>query len=151
MGHHPLAGHDLRRDLRELTTFTIDPVDAKDFDDAISIQKLDEGKIEIGVHIADVTYYVTEGSQLDKEAEKRATSVYLVDRVCPMLPEIISNDLCSLRPNEDKRCFSAIFVFDTDGVITEQWYGKTLIHSNHRFSYDEVQDILDQEKGQFSE
>jgi ribonuclease R len=133
----------LRKDIRETLTFTIDPVDAKDFDDAISFRNLDNGNIEIGVHIADVGHYIKEGSPLDKEALKRSNSVYLVDRVMPMLPEQLSNVLCSLRPNEDKLAFSVLFEFDGQGNPIHHWYGKTVIHSNRRFAYEEVQEILE--------
>lgn len=142
---------DWRRDIREVTTFTIDPETAKDFDDALSYRVLESGDLEIGVHIADVTHYVRPGTSLDKEAFKRSTSVYLVDRVAPMLPEKLSNDLCSLRPNEDKRCFSAIFVLDKNFHIKEKWFGKTLIHSDHRFTYEGAQEVLDSGEGRFSE
>lgn len=134
---------DNRRDMRRVTTFTIDPIDAKDFDDALSIQQLKDGKFEIGVHIADVTHYVEAGTAMDKEAYDRATSVYLVDRVCPMFPEKLSNEVCSLRPNEDKLCFSTVFQLDTDGKVHNVWYGRTVIHSNKRFHYAEAQDVLD--------
>ncbi len=132
-----------RKDFREITTFTIDPVDAKDFDDALSIQYFDNGLIEIGVHIADVTHYVRPNTLLEKEASMRATSVYLVDRTVPMLPEKLSNGLCSLRPNEDKLTFSAVFQLDELGNIHEQWFGRTVIHSNHRFSYEAAQEVLE--------
>lgn len=138
-----------RRDMREATTFTIDPVDAKDFDDALSVQILDNGNYEIGVHIADVTHYVTPGSKLEEEAFKRATSVYLVDRVVPMLPEKLSNGLCSLRPNEDKLTFSAVFELTPDAHIVKEWFGRTIIHSNRRFSYEEAQDILNNSAGDY--
>ncbi len=128
-----------RLDLRDVTTLTVDPDDAKDFDDALSIRELDNGELEIGIHIADVTHYVREGTPLDKEALKRSTSVYLVDRVLPMLPERLSNDLCSLRPNVDRLAFSAIFVFDKNFKILNRWFGKTVIHSDQRFTYDEAQ------------
>lgn len=131
-----------RRDFRSITTFTIDPVDAKDFDDALSIRPLENGLFEIGVHIADVTHYLVEGSALDKEAFERGTSVYLVDRVVPMLPEVLSNDLCSLRPHEDKCCFSAVFSIDAHGKVHDRWFGRTLIHSDHRFAYEEAQAII---------
>jgi ribonuclease R len=140
-----------RRDMRAITTFTIDPETAKDFDDALSIELLQNGNYEIGIHIADVTHYVKEGSELDKEAAKRTTSVYLVDRVLPMLPEKLSNGVCSLRPNEDKLTFSAIFEFNQDGQILNEWYGKTVIHSNRRFSYEEAQEMLDGTDGDFAE
>ncbi|MEM7572286.1 MAG: ribonuclease R [Bacteroidota bacterium] len=141
-----------RRDMREVTTFTIDPVDAKDFDDALSIQTLENGRIEVGVHIADVSYYVKPGSALDQEAAQRTTSVYLVDRVCPMLPERISNELCSLRPNEDKFTFSAVFEFDPATFqVRKRWFGRTVTHSDRRFNYGEAQTILDEGQGDFHE
>ncbi len=140
-----------RRDMRETTTFTIDPVDAKDFDDALSVQMLDNGNYEIGVHIADVTHYVLPGSKLEEEAYKRATSVYLVDRVVPMLPEKLSNGLCSLRPNEDKLTFSAVFELTPDARIVKEWFGRTAIHSNRRFAYEEAQDILNSNGGDYLE
>ncbi len=136
-----------RRDMRDVTTFTIDPVDAKDFDDAISIKKLGSDEWEIGIHIADVSHFVTEGDNLDKEARKRGTSIYLVDRTIPMLPEILSNDLCSLNPNEDKYAFAAVFTINAGGEIKDRWFGKTLIHSDKRFSYEEAQEILDRKEG----
>jgi ribonuclease R len=136
-----------RVDFRNTLTFTIDPEDAKDFDDAISFKKLDNGKLEIGVHIADVSHYVREGSQLDKEAERRATSVYLPDRVCPMLPEKLSNVLCSLRPNEDKLTFSAIFEMTEEGNITHFGIAKTVIHSKRRFTYEEAQQVIETGEG----
>jgi ribonuclease R len=136
-----------RRDIRDIPTFTIDPVDAKDFDDALSFRYLENGNREVGVHIADVTHYVKPNSPLDKEALKRSTSVYLVDRVLPMLPEKISNKLCSLRPNEDKFTFSAIFVFDKEDRIVDRWFGKTVIHSDRRFTYEEAQEVVDSGKG----
>ncbi len=132
-----------RRDFRAVTTFTIDPEDAKDFDDAVSIEKFDDQYWEIGVHIADVSHYVQEDSELDKEAQLRATSVYLVDRVNPMFPEKISNHVCSLRPNEDKLCFAAVFVINEKAEIKSVWLGKTIIHSDKRFSYEEAQDRLE--------
>ncbi|RYY50707.1 MAG: ribonuclease R [Chitinophagaceae bacterium] len=131
-----------RKDFRDILTFTIDPVDAKDFDDAISIRNLDNGNYEIGVHIADVSHFVTPDSILDKAAYERATSVYLPDRVNPMLPERISNELCSLRPNEDKYTFSAVFQISNRGEIKHKWIGRTIIHSNHRFTYEEVQETI---------
>ncbi|MBI1974501.1 MAG: ribonuclease R [Candidatus Zambryskibacteria bacterium] len=140
-----------RKDFRDVTTFTIDPADAKDFDDAISIKKLDNGDYEIGVHIADVSHFVIPNSNLDKEAKKRGTSIYLVDRTIPMLPEVLSNDLCSLNPNEDKYAFSAVFVIDKSGQVKERWFGKTLINSDKRFSYEEAQEVLDQKSGTFYE
>ena len=139
-----------RRDLRNITTFTIDPADAKDFDDALSLQKLENGNWEVGVHIADVTHYVTPNTIIEEEAESRATSVYLVDRVIPMLPERLSNGVCSLRPNEDKLCFSAIFEIDDDANISKEWFGKTVIHSNRRFTYEEAQEIIETNEGDFS-
>jgi ribonuclease R len=136
-----------RRDFRDILTFTIDPVDAKDFDDALSIEKLENGHWEIGVHIADVTHYVKPGTELETEALNRATSVYLVDRVIPMLPEKLSNEVCSLRPHEEKLCFSAVFELDENAEIYNEWYGKTIIYSDRRFSYEEVQEILEGKKG----
>jgi ribonuclease R len=138
-----------RKDFRNITTFTIDPFNAKDFDDALSYRKNEKGWHEVGIHIADVTHYVKPGTALDKEAYDRSTSVYLVDRVCPMLPEKLSNELCSLRPNEDKYTFSAVFCFDEKLNIRSEWFGKSLIHSDRRFTYDEVQDILDNGLGDF--
>ena len=131
-----------RRDFRKELTFTIDPVDAKDFDDAISFKKLSKNSYEIGVHIADVSHYLQPNTILDKEAFNRATSVYLVDRVVPMLPEILSNKACSLRPNEEKYTFSAVFIIEKNKVINE-WFGKTIINSNYRFSYEEAQEIIE--------
>ena len=136
-----------RRDFRETLTFTIDPIDAKDFDDAISFRVLKSGNYEIGVHIADVSHFVETDSGLDKEAFQRATSVYLPDRVLPMLPERISNELCSLRPREDKLTFSAVFQISPKGDVKEYWLGKTVIHSKHRFTYEEVQEIIENEEG----
>ena len=140
-----------RKDLRKVTTFTIDPSDAKDFDDALSLQKLKNGNWEIGVHIADVSHYLREGSALDKEAYERATSVYLVDRVVPMLPEVLSNFACSLRPNEDKYCFSAIFEMSEDTKIHKQWFGRTVIHSDRRFAYEEAQQVIETGEGDYKE
>ena len=141
-----------RKDFRTITTFTIDPVDARDFDDAISIKKLPKSGYEIGVHIADVSHYVEPGSVLDEEAYNRATSVYLPDRVNPMLPERISNELCSLRPHEDKYTFSAVFTLNNKGIVKDYWLGRTIIHSNHRFTYEEVQAIIeDQSDGPYAE
>ena len=131
-----------RRDFRNELTFTIDPVDAKDFDDAISFKKISNSSYEIGVHIADVSHYLQPNTILDNEAFNRATSVYLVDRVVPMLPEILSNKACSLRPNEEKYTFSAVFTIDNNKVINE-WFGKTIINSNYRFSYEEAQEIIE--------
>lgn len=140
-----------RRDMRGITTFTIDPEDAKDFDDALSIRKLENGNWEIGVHIADVSYYMPEGSILDQEALKRATSVYLVDRVVPMLPEKLSNGVCSLRPNEDKFTFSAVFEMDERGRVYNEWFGRTVIHSDRRFAYEEAQRVIETGEGDFAE
>lgn len=140
-----------RRDFRNITTFTIDPVDAKDFDDALSIRKLDNGNWEIGVHIADVTHYVKPGSIIDKEAIARATSVYLVDRVVPMLPEVLSNNVCSLRPNEEKLCFSAVFEMNDDAEVIDEWFGRTVIYSDRRFTYEEVQAVIETGEGDFKE
>jgi len=140
-----------RRDMRNICTFTIDPKDAKDFDDALSIQKLDNGNYEIGVHIADVSHYVRPGTLLDDEAYDRATSVYLVDRVVPMLPEVLSNDVCSLRPNEDKFTFSAVFEMDENADLVNQWFGRTVIHSDRRFSYEEAQERIESGEGDLSE
>ena len=144
-----IAGSEIekRKDIRDILTFTIDPVDAKDFDDAISIRTLKNGHLEIGVHIADVSHYVEPETALDKEAYTRATSVYLPDRVNPMLPERISNELCSLRPHEDKLTFSTIFQMTHKGEIKQHWIGKTVIHSDHRFTYEEVQEIIEQKTG----
>jgi len=140
-----------RKDCRGVLTFTIDPIDAKDFDDAISFRELKNGMIEIGVHIADVSHYVGIDSKLDKEAYERATSVYLPDRVNPMLPERISNELCSLRPHEDKLTFSAIFQMSHKGEVKQYWLGRTVIHSDHRFTYEEVQEIIEKQEGLHSE
>jgi ribonuclease R len=139
-----------RRDMREITTFTIDPVDAKDFDDALSIQKLENGKWEIGIHIADVSHYVKPGSILDNEAVERATSVYLVDRVVPMLPEILSNKVCSLRPNEEKLTFSVILEMDDEANVLNTWFGRTVIESDRRFAYEQAQEIIETGKGDYS-
>jgi len=136
-----------RRDMRDVKTFTIDPADAKDFDDALSIKKLDNGNHEIGIHIADVSHYVEEGGHIDMEARDRGTSIYLVDRVIPMLPEVLSNDLCSLRPNEDRLAFSAVFEMNDDAAVVKEWYGQTIIHSDKRFSYEEAQEVLDTSNG----
>ncbi len=139
-----------RKDLRDTLTFTIDPVDAKDFDDAISYEVNEKGNIEVGVHIADVSHYVVPGTEIDQEAVLRSNSVYLVDRVIPMLPEQLSNLVCSLRPNEDKFCFSVIFEMDHGGDILSEWYGKTVIHSNRRFTYEEAQEILEGNPGDYA-
>ncbi len=140
-----------RRDFRETLTFTIDPVDAKDFDDALSLKQLGEDLYEVGVHIADVSHYVLPGSVLDEEAYVRATSVYLPDRVDPMLPERISNELCSLRPHEDKLCFSAVFQMNHRGDVSEYWIGRTVIHSDHRFAYEDVQDVIEKGQGAYKD
>jgi ribonuclease R len=140
-----------RRDFREVLTFTIDPIDAKDFDDALSIKVLKNGNYEIGVHIADVSHYVEAGTALDEIAYAKATSVYLPDRVSPMLPEEISNVLCSLRPHEDKLTFSAVFEMTPKGAVKKYWLGKTVIHSDHRFTYEEVQEIIEKETGIYAD
>ncbi len=140
-----------RRDYRDVLTVTIDPADAKDFDDALSIKKLSAHEYEIGVHIADVSHFVQPGMAMDEEGYSRATSVYLPDRVNPMLPEKISNELCSLRPKEDKFTFSVIFQINSKGKVKEYWLGKTFIHSDHRFNYDEVQQIIEDKQGVYSE
>ena len=139
-----LAG---RRDFRGVTTFTIDPTDAKDYDDALSYRKLENGNVEVGIHIADVTYYVKPGSLLDKEAFARGTSVYLVDRTIPMLPEKLSNRLCSLRPHEDKLTFSAVFEMNAKAKVISQWFGRTIINSDHRFDYEEAQQVIETKEG----
>ncbi|HTJ51400.1 MAG TPA: ribonuclease R [Cyclobacteriaceae bacterium] len=139
-----------RRDFRDITTFTIDPEDAKDFDDALSIRTLENGNYEIGVHIADVTHYVDPKSQLEQEAFDRATSVYLVDRTIPMLPERLSNGLCSLRAHEDKLTFSAVFEMNDKGKIITEWFGRTVIHSDRRFTYEQAQEVLETKQGDFS-
>ena len=136
-----------RRDFRKVTTFTIDPADAKDFDDALSYRELEDGNIEVGVHIADVTHYVTPGSIIDKCAYERGTSVYLVDRTVPMLPEKLSNNLCSLRPGEEKLCFSAVFDITPTGVVKKSWFGRTVIKSDYRFNYDEAQAVIETGNG----
>ncbi len=136
-----------RKDFRGTLTFTIDPADAKDFDDALSFKKLPDGKYEIGVHIADVSHYVEPGTILDREAIKRGTSVYLVDRTIPMLPEILSNGLCSLNPDVERFTFSAVFIMDDQGTVFEKWFGRTVIHSDKRFSYEEAQAVLDAKQG----
>lgn len=138
-----------RRDFRDILTFTIDPHDAKDFDDALSIKKLSNGNIEVGVHIADVTHYIQPNTLLEEEAQERATSVYLVDRTIPMLPEKISNELCSLRPKEDKLTFSAVFELDEKAHIKNEWFGKTVIHSDRRFTYEEAQERIENKHGDF--
>lgn len=140
-----------RRDFRNILTFTIDPDDAKDFDDALSIQKLSNGNWEVGVHIADVTHYVKPKGVLENEAYERATSVYLVDRVVPMLPERLSNYICSLRPYEEKLCFSAVFELDNDANLFDEWFGKTVIKSARRFTYQEAQKVIDTKEGDMAE
>jgi ribonuclease R len=135
-----------RRDLRDTLTYTIDPKDAKDFDDALSFKKLENGNYEIGIHIADVSHYLQEGTILDEEAYNRGTSVYLVDRVVPMLPEVLSNFACSLRPNEEKYTFSAIFEIDNKAMVLNQWFGRTVINSDQRFAYEEAQVIIETKK-----
>lgn len=139
-----------RKDFRNVFTITIDPPDAKDFDDALSLRKLPNGNWEAGVHIADVSYYVKPGTAIDKEAFERGTSIYLVDRVIPMLPEKLSNQLCSLQPDKDRLCFSAVFEMDNDATILKEWFGKTIIHSDRRFNYDEVQQIIETGKGEYA-
>ena len=137
-----------RRDMREVLTFTIDPKDAKDFDDALSFRKLENGNFEVGIHIADVSHYVVPGTILDDEAYNRATSVYLVDRVVPMLPEILSNNACSLRPNEEKYTFSAVFEIDHKNEVKDQWFGRTVTYSDARFAYEEAQYIIETTGGE---
>ncbi|MDI3521339.1 MAG: ribonuclease [Anaerophaga sp.] len=143
----PAAEIKKRRDFRKVTTFTIDPADAKDFDDALSLRKLKNGNWEVGIHIADVTHYVHPNTVIDKEAADRATSVYLVDRVVPMLPERLSNELCSLRPDEDKLCFSAVFELDNDARVLDSWVGRTIIRSDRRFTYEEAQTVIETGEG----
>lgn len=140
-----------RKDFRNTWTLTIDPYDAKDFDDAISLVKLENGNYEVGIHIADVSHYVIPGTDLDNEALKRATSVYLVDRVIPMLPEVLSNQVCSLRPNEDKLTFSAVFKMNNKAEVLDQWFGKTVINSDRRFTYEEAQEIIETGQGDYSD
>ena len=137
-----------RRDMRDVLTFTIDPADAKDFDDALSFQYLENGNYEIGIHIADVSHYLKPGTILDDEAYERATSVYLVDRVVPMLPEILSNNACSLRPNEEKYTFSSVFEINQKAELKKQWFGKTVTNSDARFAYEEAQQIIETGKGE---
>ena len=139
-----------RRDFSLTPTFTIDPVDAKDFDDAISIKFLEKGLYEIGVHIADVSHYVREGTALDREARQRGFSVYLVDRTIPMLPEVLSNDVCSLNPDEEKFTFSSVFVMNEKGDVLERWFGKTIIKSWKRFTYEGAQEVLEGKSKEFS-
>ena len=138
-----------RRDFRNILTLTIDPEDAKDFDDALSLEHIEDNKFRVGIHIADVTYYLRAGTELDKEAYRRGTSVYLVDRTIPMLPEKLSNNLCSLRPNEDRLAFSAVFDMDIQGNISDEWYGRSIIHSDRRFTYEEAQERIEKKEGQF--
>ncbi len=140
-----------RRDMRDVTTFTIDPADAKDFDDALSFREVGGDHVEVGIHIADVTHYVLPGGPIDTEAQERGTSIYLVDRTIPMLPEVLSNDVCSLNPNEDKLAFSAIFTLSKDGSVTDRWFGRTVINSDKRFTYQEAQDRLDTKEGEFAQ
>ncbi len=140
-----------RRDMRGVTTFTIDPVDAKDFDDALSVEKISDNLWEIGIHIADVSYFLKPGMDMDDEAFERGTSVYLVDRVIPMLPEKLSNNVCSLRPNEDKLCYSAIFKIDADAKVQDEWYGRTVIHSDKRFAYEDAQAVIETKEGPLKE
>jgi ribonuclease R len=146
----PSREYKNRRDFREIPTFTIDPADAKDFDDALSLQKLNNGNWEVGVHIADVTWYVHPGTLLEEEAYARGTSVYLVDRVVPMLPERLSNGVCSLRPNEDKLCFSAVFELTQEAKVQKEWFGKTVINSDRRFAYEEAQQIIETGEGELA-
>lgn len=140
-----------RKDFRDITTFTIDPKDAKDFDDALSLRKLKNGNYQVGIHIADVSHYVKPDTPLDEEAYNRATSVYLVDRVIPMLPEVLSNKVCSLRPNEEKLTFSAVFEIDNKANVIDRWFGKTIINSDKRFTYEEAQDIIETGKGKYQD
>jgi len=140
-----------RKDFRDTFTLTIDPYDAKDFDDAVSLKKLDDETWEVGVHIADVSHFVQPGSLLDKEAFQRGTSIYLVDRVIPMLPEKLSNNVCSLRPDEEKLTFSAVFKMNRKAEVTDRWFGKTIIKSDRRFTYEEAQEIIETKKGDFNE
>jgi len=140
-----------RRDFRDITTFTIDPYDAKDFDDALSYKRLENGNVEVGVHIADVSHYMHPNTLLEKEGYQRATSVYLVDRTIPMLPEKLSNELCSLRPNEEKLCFSAVFELSPEAEIRNSWFGRTVIYSDRRFTYEEAQEVIETGKGDYSE
>ena len=144
----PVAEIARRRDFRTVPTFTIDPADAKDFDDALSVKELPNG-YEIGIHIADASHYLKVGTKLDAEARKRATSIYLVDRTIPMLPEVLSNDICSLNAHEDKLTFSAVFKLDAKGKVLERWFGETIINSNKRFTYEEAQGILDAKNGEY--
>lgn len=147
----PQSEIDKRRDMRSVATFTIDPVDAKDFDDALSVEIIDDDLIEVGIHIADVSHYIKEGGIIDEEAIKRATSVYLVDRCIPMLPERLSNGVCSLRPNEDKLCFSVVVKLNKKGDILDKWFGKTVIHSDRRFTYEEAQNVIETLQGDYKD
>jgi len=140
-----------RRDFRQIPTFTIDPTEAKDFDDAISYENLGNGMHRVGIHIADVSYYVRPETAIDKEAYERGTSVYLVDRTIPMLPEKLSNNLCSLNPNEDKLCYSTVFDLDDNAKVHKEWFGRTIINSDRRFNYDQAQEIIETRQGDFSE
>ncbi len=151
--HGEITERDIaeRRDFRQIPTFTIDPADAKDFDDALSLKKLDNGHWEVGVHIADVTHYVNIGSLVEEEAKQRATSIYLVDRVVPMLPERLSNHICSLNPAEDKLTYSAVFELNDKSEVIDEWFGKTIINSNKRFSYNEAQQVIDTGDGDMKE
>ena len=148
-----IGGEEVKKrwDMRDVLTFTIDPKDAKDFDDALSIRKLESGNWEIGVHIADVSHYVTPGTVLDDEAYERATSIYLVDRVVPMLPEVLSNGVCSLRPNEDKYTFSAVFEMNDKAEVVKEWFGRTVTHSDRRFAYEEAQERIESSEGDLAE
>ncbi len=137
----------VRRDFRGITTFTIDPADAKDFDDALSVRTLADGNTEVGIHIADVSFFVRPGSVIDTEARSRATSVYLVDRTIPMLPHVLSTNFCSLNEDVDRLAMSAVFVLDSEGVVQERWFGETIIHSDKRFAYEEAQEVLDTQSG----
>ena len=143
------ASRGSRRDFRDITTFTIDPYDAKDFDDALSVRYLDNGNVEVGVHIADVSFFVRPGTAIDGEARKRATSVYLVDRTIPMLPHVLSTNYCSLNPDVDRLSMSAVFEFDASGTIVNRWFGETVMHSDKRFTYEEAQEVLDTRNGPF--
>lgn len=140
-----------RRDFRQVTTFTVDPADAKDFDDALSVRRIRDGIWEVGVHIADVTHYVRPNSAIDDEAVARGTSVYLVDRTVPMLPERLSNELCSLRPDEDSLCFSAVFTLNENLDLLDEWFGRTVIHSDRRFTYAEAQEVIETGRGDYAE
>ena len=140
-----------RRDFRQTVTFTVDPADAKDFDDALSVRKVRDGVWEVGVHIADVTHYVRPGSVVDTEAEARGTSVYLVDRTVPMLPERLCNELCSLRPHEESLCFSAVFTLNENLEILDEWFGRTVIYSDRRFAYEEAQQVIETGRGDYAE